>query len=54
MKWGKAKTLLVRREGIYKITFTNTGKEVTLKKCFYIPELSINIISATALPPDIL
>jgi len=54
VKWGEAKTLLVRGEGTCKITFTDTGKEATLRKCFYIPELGINIIGATALPPDIL
>ena len=54
MKWGEVKTLLVRGEGTCKITFTDTGKEATLRKCFYIPELGINIIGATALPPDIL
>ena len=54
VKWGEVKTLLVRREGTCKITFTDTGKEATLRKCFYIPELGINIISITALPPDIL
>jgi len=54
VKWGEVKTLLVRGEGTYKITFTNTGKEATLRKCFYILELGINIIGVTALPPDIL
>jgi len=54
VKWGEAKTLLVRGEGICKITFTNTSKEATLRKCFYILELGLNIISVTALPPDIL
>ena len=54
VKWGKVKTLLVHGEGTYKITFTNTGKEATLRKCFYIPELSINIIGVTTLPLDIL
>ena len=54
VKWGEVKTLLVRREGICKITFTDTGKEATLRKCFYIPELGINIIGATTLPLDIL
>jgi len=54
VKWGEVKTLLVCGEGICKITFTDIGKEATLRKCFYIPELGINIISAIALPPDIL
>jgi len=54
VKWGEVKTLLIRGEGICKITFTNTGKEVTLRKCFYILELGINIISVTTLPLDIL
>jgi len=54
MKWGEAKTLLVRGEGTCKITFTNTGKKATLRKCFYISELGINIIGVIALPPDIL
>jgi len=54
VKWGEVKTLLVCGEGICKITFTDTGKEATLRKCFYIPELGINIIGATTLPPDIL
>jgi len=54
VKWGEVKTLLVCREGICKITFTDTGKEATLRKCFYIPELGINIIGVTTLPLDIL
>jgi len=54
VKWGEVKTLLVCGEGTCKITFTDTGKEATLRKCFYIPELGINIISATTLPLDIL
>jgi len=54
VKWGEVKTLLVRGEGTCKITFIDTSKEATLRKCFYIPELGINIISATALPLDIL
>jgi len=54
VKWGEVKTLLVCGEGICKITFTDTGKEATLRKCFYILELGINIIGVTALPPDIL
>jgi len=54
VKWGEVKTLLVCGEGTCKITFTDTGKEATLRKCFYILELGINIIGATALPLDIL
>jgi len=54
VKWGKVKTLLIYGEGTCKITFTDTGKKVTLRKCFYIPELGINIIGATTLPPNIL
>jgi len=54
VKWGEVKTLLVRGEGTCKITFTNTSKEATLRKCFYIPELGINIIGVIILPLDIL
>jgi len=36
------------------IRFSNTNKLVILRKCYYIPELGINIIAATTLPPDIL
>jgi len=54
VKWGEVKTLLVHGERTCKITFTDTSKKATLRKCFYILELSINIIGVTALPPDIL
>jgi len=54
VKWGEVKTLLVRGEGTCKITFTDTGKEATLRKCFYILELGINIIGVTVLLLDIL
>jgi len=54
VKWGEVKTLLIYGEGTCKITFTDTGKEATLRKCFYILKLGINIIGVTTLPLDIL
>ena len=44
----------MQSKGSIIIRFSDTNKLIILRKYYYIPELGINIIAATALPPDIL
>ena len=52
--WGKATTLDMHSKGTIIIKFSDINKVATLKKCYYISQLGINIIAATTLLPDIL
>ena len=53
VSWGQVKTPRVQGEGSCKIKFLDSNIIVIFRKCYYIPELGINIIAGIALPLDV-